>query len=78
MTVRKIVSNTREVLHTPTEKVKLFDKKLGRLLDDLYDTMIAFDGIGIAAPQIGLGIAVAIVDIEDERGTIELINPRIL
>ncbi len=44
----------------------------------MYDTMIEFDGVGLAAPQIGLDARIAIVDIDDELGTIEMINPRIL
>ena len=44
----------------------------------MYDTMIEFDGVGLAAPQIDLDIQVAIVDIDDESGTIEMINPEIL
>lgn len=56
----------------------MFDKKLGKLLNDMYDTMIEFDGVGLAAPQIGLSRQIAIVDIDDEFGTIEIINPEIL
>lgn len=63
------------ILEEQCEPVKVFDKKLSKLLNDMYDTMIEFDGVGLAAPQIGLNIQVAIVDIDDETGTIELINP---
>ena len=38
-----------------------FDKKLAELLDDMYETMIAADGVGLAAPQVGETIQVAIV-----------------
>ena len=44
----------------------------------MYDTMIEFDGVGLAAPQIGVDEQIAIVDIGDESGTIEMINPEIL
>lgn len=78
MAVRKIINYPAEVLEKPCREVTKFDRKLGKLLDDLYDTMIEFDGVGIAAPQIGIDERVAVVDIDDESGTIELINPRIL
>lgn len=78
MAVRKIINYPAEVLEKPCREVTRFDRKLGKLLDDLYDTMIEFDGVGIAAPQIGIDERVAVVDIDDESGTIELINPRIL
>ncbi len=78
LAVRKIVMYPAEVLEKECEIVTQFDKKLGKILDDMYDTMIEFDGVGIAAPQIGIDKQIAIVDIGDETGTIELINPEIL
>lgn len=78
MAVREIVTYPADILEQPCEPVKKFDKKLARLLDDMYDTMIEFDGVGLAAPQIGEKKQIAIVDIDDETGTIELINPVVL
>jgi peptide deformylase len=67
-----------EVLETKCRPVVKFDKKLIKLLDDMYDTMIEHDGVGLAAPQIGLDERIAIVDIDNELGTIEMINPHII
>lgn len=67
-----------EVLEKKCRPVEKFDKKLAKLLDDMYDTMIEHDGVGLAAPQIGIDEQIAIVDIDDESGTIEMINPRII
>ncbi|MGG1398335.1 peptide deformylase [Bacillus salipaludis] len=78
MTIRKIVNYPAEILEQPCKPVIKFDRKLGKLLDDMYDTMIQYDGAGLAAPQIGLDARIAIVDIDDEHGTIEMINPRLL
>lgn len=78
MAVRKIVNYPAEILEQECEMVTVFDKKLAKLLDDMYDTMIEFDGVGLAAPQIDINKQIAIVDIEDEHGTIELINPEII
>ncbi len=78
LTVKKLVTHPAEVLEQECERVTVFDKKLEKLLNDMYDTMIEFDGVGLAAPQIGLARQIAIVDIDDESGTIELINPEIL
>lgn len=78
MAVKKIITYPAEVLEAECEPVKVFDKNLGKLLNDMYDTMIEFDGVGLAAPQIGLSRQIAIVDIDDEFGTIEMINPEIL
>lgn len=78
MAVRKIVNYPADILEQECEEVTVFDKKLAKLLDDMYDTMIEFDGVGLAAPQIDIKKQIAIVDIDDEHGAIELINPVIL
>jgi peptide deformylase len=78
LAIRKIVMHPAEILEQSCKAVVNFDKRLARILDDMYDTMIEYDGVGLAAPQIGLDARIAIVDIEDERGTIEMMNPRII
>jgi peptide deformylase len=75
LAVKPIVMFPAEVLEQPCEKVTVFDRKLTKLLKDMYDTMIENDGVGLAAPQIGISQQIAIVDIDDHHGTIELINP---
>ncbi|KKK39615.1 peptide deformylase [Mesobacillus campisalis] len=77
MSVRKIVTYPADILEQVCKTVMVFDKKLGKLLDDMYDTMIEYDGVGLAAPQIGIDKQIAIVDIDDST-TYELINPVIL
>lgn len=78
MAIRKIVTYPAEILEQECQPVTGFDKKLAKLLDDMYDTMIEFDGVGLAAPQIGIDKQIAIVDIDDGSGTIEMINPEII
>ncbi|TXC92007.1 peptide deformylase [Metabacillus litoralis] len=78
MPVREIVMFPADVLEQPCKEVTTFDRKLSKLLADMYDTMIENDGVGLAAPQIGISEKIAIVDIDDQNGTIELINPVIL
>ncbi len=78
MAIRKIVFHPAEILEQSCKAVVKYDKKLVKLLDDMYDTMIEYDGVGLAAPQIGLDARIAVVDIDDEHGTIEMINPRVL
>jgi methionyl-tRNA formyltransferase len=78
LAIKRIVNYPAEILEKPCRAVVKFDRKLGKLLDDMYETMIEHDGVGLAAPQIGMDERIAIVDIDDESGTIEMINPRIL
>lgn len=75
MTVLPIVKHPNDVLTTPAKEVKKFDQQLATLLDDMYDTMIAADGIGLAAPQVGVSKRVAIVDLGEGQEVIEMINP---
>jgi peptide deformylase len=76
--ILKVINYPAEILEQTCKPVIKFDKKLAKILDNMYDTMIEYDGVGLAAPQIGLGARIAIVDIDDELGTIEMINPVIL
>ena len=75
MAIRKIVKHPAPVLQQKCKEVVKFDKKLAKLLDDMYDTMVAADGIGLAAPQIGEAVRVAIVDMGEGQDVIEMVNP---
>jgi peptide deformylase len=61
------------VLTTPAEPVTTFDKELRVLVKDLTDTMTDAPGVGLAAPQIGVGLRVFTYDVEDTIG--HLVNP---
>ncbi|MFL6558438.1 MAG: peptide deformylase [Bacillus sp. (in: firmicutes)] len=78
MPILKVVNYPAVILEQKCKPVVKFDRKLAKILDDMYDTMIEYDGVGLAAPQIGLDARIAIVDIDNELGTIEMINPVIL
>ncbi|MBM7647182.1 peptide deformylase [Bacillus ectoiniformans] len=73
-----IVFHPNEILETECQPVTNFDKKLKKLVLDMQETMIEADGVGLAAPQIGKDLQVAVVDVEDHHGLIPLINPVIL
>jgi peptide deformylase len=78
LAVLPIVTYPAEILEKECERVTNFDRKLIKLLNDMYDTMIDADGVGLAAPQVGIAKQIAVVDVGDEHGRIELINPVIL
>lgn len=78
MAILPIVIYPAPILETACQPVTVFDRKLTKLLNDMYDTMLAADGVGLAAPQIGIAQQIAIVDIGDRHGRIELINPVIV
>ncbi|WP_416826904.1 peptide deformylase [Ectobacillus polymachus] len=78
MAILNIVKYPNTVLETECEPVLKYDKKVRKLLNDMYETMLAADGVGLAAPQIGITKNIAVVDIDDEHGRIDLINPILL
>jgi peptide deformylase len=61
------------VLRTPAAAVTTFDKELRTLVKDLADTMLEAPGVGLAAPQIGVGLRVFVYDVDDSLG--HLVNP---
>ncbi len=64
------------VLRRKADKVDRVDKTLARLLDDMVDTMYAANGVGLAAPQIGVSKRLFVADAGD--GPIRLVNPRLV
>ena len=68
-----------EVLRTDTEKVTEFDQSLKILVDAMFDTLTEADGVGLAAPQIGVSKKLFIVDLQKgEEGRYVFINPEIV
>lgn len=78
MAMREILKFGEDVLRKKCRPVTNFDERLGELLDDLTETLLASDGVGLAAPQVGILRRVAVVNVRDKRGTIELVNPEIV
>lgn len=76
MAKRIIVLDGDPILRKKCKEVTEFDKKLHSLLDDMYETMIDADGVGLAGPQVGVLRRIAVVGV-DEGERIELINPKI-
>ena len=84
MAIREIVYLGDPVLRAPAEDVTVFDVDLRALVRDMFETMYHADGIGLAAPQIGLPIRVIVVglrshddeDIEPQR--VALVNPIVI
>ena len=73
MAIRNIVKNGDEILRKVCRTQMTFDDKLATVLDDMIETMYAADGVGLAAPQIGMLRRYCVIDIGE--GVIELVNP---
>ena len=72
-----LVLHPDERLQSVTRPIEEITEEVEELLDSLQDTMIAHDGVGLAAPQVGKNLQVAVVE-EEDGAVIELINPRIV
>ena len=76
-----IVKFGNSVLEKPAERVTVFDETLKKLIDDMFESMYAARGVGLAAPQIGISRRIAVVDVtfkEDPEAKLVLINPEII
>ena len=76
MAIRNIVKLGDDVLRKICRTQLTFDDKLATILDDMAETMYKAEGVGLAAPQVGLLRRICVVDVGD--GLIELVNPVIL
>jgi peptide deformylase len=79
--IYQIVKFGDPVLEKPAEKVTVFDEELKKLVEDMFESMYAARGVGLAAPQIGISRRIAVVDVtfkEDPNAKIVLINPEII
>lgn len=78
MAIKDVVKYPATVLTEKCKEVTEINEEIITLLDDLYDTMVEHDGVGIAAPQINVPLRVAIVEIGEERDILEMINPTVI
>lgn len=82
MAVRKLVYYGNPILRKKAKKIHHFDPSLPKLVQDMYETMHANDGVGLAAPQIGLPIRLFVVEgTESETGRhfkVAMANPEII
>ena len=76
MGLRKILTDKDPALHKVCKPVTDFDKKLHKLLDDMAETLEQANGVGLAAPQVGILRRVVIVDTGEE--ILELVNPTLV
>jgi len=81
MALLEIVTYPNPVLETPGEPVTVFDEKLRKLVADMFETMDAASGVGLAAPQVGVSRRLFVMDCSggrDPKQRVALINPEVL
>ena len=76
-----VVKYGNPVLEKPAEPITVFDDKLRKLVEDMFESMYAAHGVGLAAPQIGISKRLAVIDVtfkEDPKAKLVLVNPEIV
>lgn len=79
--IHPIVKFGDPVLETPAKAVKTFDEELQKLVVDMFESMYAARGVGLAAPQIGISLRLAVIDVTDGKNPeakIVCANPEII
>ena len=79
MTVRAFLPYSDRRLHIPADPVEAVTETVRMIWDDMVDTMEAMPGVGLAAPQIGIMLRLAVVDASEKRGqAVRMANPEVL
>ena len=77
MAIRNIREDGDEILRKKSREVEVVDDKIREILEDMVETMHKYNGVGLAAPQIGLLKRLIVIDLYDDKGPIKLVNPEI-
>ncbi len=75
MAIRNLRYEGDEILKKKSREVEVIDDKLQILIDDMIETMHKYNGVGLAAVQVGILKRVVVIDLYDDKGAIVLINP---
>ena len=78
MAIREIRENGDEILRKKSKEVSEVNDKIRELLDDMLETMHKYNGVGLAAPQVGLLKRVIVIDLYDGNKPLKLVNPVII
>jgi len=78
MALRQILKEGDDTLRKVSREITRFDDRLQELIDDMFQTMYAGNGVGLAAPQVGVLRRLFVADIKDGSGPLVAINPRIV
>ena len=78
MAIRNLIYEGDEILKKKSREVEQIDEKVQILIDDMIDTMHKYNGVGLAAVQIGILKRIVVIDLYDDKGPIVMINPVII
>ena len=76
MAIHKVITAENPILRQKGKKIRHFDASIPKLIDDMFETMHAARGVGLAAPQIALSLRIFVAEYEDRK--IAMVNPEII
>ena len=77
MAIRNLRYDGDMILYKESRRVEVFDEHLKQMVEDMFETMYKYNGVGLAAPQIGILKRVLVIDTGEEGEKLEMINPTI-
>lgn len=78
MAIRQIREYGDEILRKKSREVEIVDDKIRELMEDMIETMHKYNGVGLAAPQVGILKRVIVIDLYDGNEPLRLVNPKLL
>ena len=78
MAIRQLLFSDSELLRKTSRPIETVDKRILTLLDDLAETLYEQEGAGLAAPQVGVLRRAIVIDVGDDYGLIQMVNPEII
>jgi peptide deformylase len=78
MAIMPIIKMDNPVLHQKAKRVRKIDDSIQKLIDNMIETMHDIEGVGLAAPQVGVPLQVVVIQMPDEEDAITLINPEVV
>ena len=78
MAIRKLRYEGDEILKKKSREVEQIDDRMQELIDDMIETMHKYNGVGLAAVQVGILKRLLVIDLYDDTGVIVMINPIII
>ena len=77
MAIRNLRYDGDMILYKESKRVEVFDEHLKQMVEDMFETMYKYNGVGLAAPQIGILKRILVIDTGEKDEKLEMINPKI-
>lgn len=78
MAIRNLRYDTDPILRKKSREVEVVDDRIRKIVEDMFDTMYKYDGVGLSAPQIGILRRIIVIDTYEEGEKLAIINPEIV